>query len=327
MLTKLLRDNVLINPVLRNVIKVIHKFVPLDRLTSLYRIYGTVKLNNGDLQFKVYCESDDHIANELFYNQGYEESEFKLIRTLTGRCKHFVDVGANTGIFSIYAASTNKELNIFSFEPHPGNFNRFLKNVSINKLTNIHAFQIALGATKANIELTVPADLSISTTASANSAYTKNFHRLQYTNISVQQKTLDEILIAIPLTPHDLIKIDVEYYELEVLKGMESTLKNNRPLILIEILQYENLINQFAEMRGKINANQANEVFSFLKSLDYYCYSISSNGLRSIASLKDQENRNFLFLPAKLPNIQYTLDEIEKALNELGPSIAPWKSK
>jgi FkbM family methyltransferase len=273
---KLIRDNKNVNFILRNILKTLTSIVrPLNNLTSFYRVFGNVNLNICNIDFKIYSESDDHIANELFYNQGYERSEFLLLKKLIGQSKYFIDVGANTGIFSIWTAKSNQKLKVYSFEPHPSNFNRLVKNASINKLTNIEMLPWALGGKISKIRFTIPADFSISATASANERFTKNFHKID-TNVSVSQTTIDEVFSQTPIRNTDIIKIDVEYYELEVLKGARST------LIIIEILQFENLVIQFPYMKGAINKYHASEIFDFLISLNYYCYSIEENGLKYI---------------------------------------------
>jgi FkbM family methyltransferase len=195
-----------------------------------------------------------------------------------------------------------------------------LKNISVNQLTTIQAFQLALGEDQREIEFTVPADLSISTTASANENFTRNFHRVEHKIIHVKQVSLDEVLSKFPITSKDVIKIDVEYYELEVLKGAEHTLRTKRPLVIIEILQYKNLVIQFREMDEKLDKNHANRIFDFFSSLGYYCYSIEEGCIElveSIDSIVKQVNRNFIFIPKLLLNRQYPLNNLLQSLQEI----------
>jgi FkbM family methyltransferase len=314
-LKKILRDNAAINLPIRKIIRAIHTFVtPLDRLTSLYRVYGVVNLNILDVSFNMYSKSDDHIVNEIFYFSDYEKSEFRLIKELTKMSKYFIDVGANTGVFSIFAAASNPTLSIISFEPHPGNFKRLITNIALNKLQNITLYQNALGSSTKDLEFTIPSDESISTTASANENYVKNFHDISYCSIAVKQRTIDELFVSLPLTSRDTIKLDVEYYELEVLKGARSTLANKRPMVMIEILQYESLIKQFPAMRGKINENHADEVFELFHDLGYHGYSIGLSKLEYITTIKGQTNRNFLFLSRKLSQNTVSYGQIESEL-------------
>ena len=46
----------------------------------------------------------------------------------------FWDIGANIGLYSIYASKVNKKIKVFSFEPSPNNYKSLSTNISINKL-------------------------------------------------------------------------------------------------------------------------------------------------------------------------------------------------
>lgn len=311
MLKKLLRDNNVINPVLRKMIQATCMRVkPLQKLTSFYRIYGTVVICVEKTQFKIFSKSDDHIANELYYRLGYEYGEFKLLINLLASSNYFIDVGANTGIFSIFASARYSELQVISVEPHPSNFQRLLKNISVNKLKNIRPIPNALGSVRKALDFTVPSDMSISTTASANAGFVKNFYNIPYVTITVNQITFDELLSDVPLTSKDVIKIDVEYYELEVLKGAKATLSNKRPMVIIEILNYENLIQQYPEMEEKIDKHHGTFVFDFLTNLGYYGYSIGSESLELVDNTTNHVGRNYLFIPYKLSDKSIPFDSL-----------------
>lgn len=230
MIKKIVRDNVFVNRIMRSCIRFLNnRFSFLRSIVNKYRVYGVIRLNLNEIEFKVYSEADDFIANELYYNIGYEAAEFKLIKCLLINSKNFVDVGANTGIFTIYSALANKQLTVYSFEPHPSNFKRLCKNVRLNNLNNVVPFSLAVGASEGLIKFTVPNDLSISATSSANKEFARNFHKIEFKEIQVEQVPLDKALSKLNLSSSDLIKIDVEYYELEVLKGATSIIREKRP--------------------------------------------------------------------------------------------------
>ena len=170
-LKTIIRDNKFTNPPLRSLLRVaICRFGLLKGLADRFRIYGICKLEIEGIPLTVYSEGDDFIANELFYNLGYESSEYKLIQALVVKSNYLVDVGANTGIFSIFAAKANDRLTVMSFEPHPGNFQRFQTNIELNGLQNVFPHEKALGEADGEIKFTVPNNLSISATSSANSS-------------------------------------------------------------------------------------------------------------------------------------------------------------
>lgn len=294
MLKKILRDNRWINQLIRPLIR----FLAIRKLALWYRVYGEVRVDVAGVKFKVYTKADDHIANELYYHLGYEAREWELAKHLLTSSSHLIDVGANTGIFSLFAASAYPRMHIIAFEPHPGNIQRLKKNLKINNIDSLHLYEVAVGHSHGEITLTVPANLGISTTASTNEAYTRNFHDIPVTSLRVKQVTLDDALSHVPLTSRDLLKIDVEYHELAVLKGAEQTLKEKRPMVLIEILQYASMVMQFPEMKGQIDQGHSHKVFSFLTNIGYAGYAVSDGYLERIADIDQSSHRNFLFFPS-----------------------------
>ncbi len=311
---KIIRDNKVVNWAGRRVVKVLVKLKVLNKLASIYRVYGIVEIQVCDVKFKIYSKADDHIATDLYYDRGYENSEFRLLKQLLSHSKHLVDVGSNTGIFSIYAATLKSELNVLSFEPHPSNHQRLVTNITINNLKNIKAYDMAMGSSNMVIEFTVPADRSISTTASVNEGFTRNFHRIDYVKIPVRQRKLDDMLDKVPLTWKDVVKIDVEYYELEVLKGAEATLRNKRPLIILELLNYDALVAQFPGMAGNLATTHANDVIKFLTDLGYDTYAIGADRLYEGAPAGNC--RNFLCVPYKLSNVNIAFEKLPSILAE-----------
>lgn len=314
---KILRDNVLVNFVVRNFLRIVGVRSNIFKsIVNRYRVFGTVDLKINDIQFKFFTKADDFIANEIYYDRSYEADEFLLLQSLLSESDYFIDVGANTGIFSIYVANLDSRIQVISFEPHLGNFTRLSKNIHINKLKNITAFSYALGDQAETISFTVPADMSISTTASANDEFTRNFHSIKFATVSVEQITLDEALSRFSISSRDVLKIDVEYYEMNVLRGAASLIKNARPIIIIEILQFNSLVKQFPGMKDRINPTHGTEIFSFLKQLGYHAYGIANNELLAVESLEGATNRNFLFLPFQLGQSRNSFNELSKELHQ-----------
>jgi|GEM_PF-5331118 len=279
----------------RGLLKGLSSFIDVRSLMNRFRVYGKITLRIEEVPIVVYSESDDFIANEIYYNLGYEREEFKLIRAITASSRVFVDVGANTGIFSLFASASNPALEVISYEPHPANFKRLLKNVSLNKGIRIRPLQLAVGDNESSIEFTIPDDNSISTTASANTDFTINFHNIRYRNIRVQQVRLDTVLSMVPLTRKDLIKIDVEYYELSVLLGAGKLLDEIKPLLIVEILNYDILVSQHKEMKEKLPSDYGERIRLLLASKGYLCYSLDEEGIRKHTTMHQPANRNFLF--------------------------------
>jgi hypothetical protein len=71
-------------------------------------------------------------ANESYYIPG--NIDFKIHETDT-----VVDVGANRGYFSCFAAHKAEKGKVFSFEPMPENFTILKRNLELNNIHNIVA--------------------------------------------------------------------------------------------------------------------------------------------------------------------------------------------
>jgi FkbM family methyltransferase len=125
----------------------------------------------------------------------------------------FVDVGANVGAYSLRAASVG--MKVCSFEPNPENVKVLRRNAENNRLS-IDIHECALGSAEGTA------------TMSPNGALS----RLSSEGTTVVPvRTLD----SFDLPRVDLLKVDVEGYELEVLKGATKTLGGSHPKIMVEV--------------------------------------------------------------------------------------------
>jgi FkbM family methyltransferase len=137
--------------------------------------------------------------------------EFLLPRFREGGV--FVDVGANVGAYSLRAASRGME--VHSFEPVPQNVQVLRRNSEINNLT-LDIEEVALGSSEGTTRLAP---------SGASSRITKAG------GIEVPLRTLD----SFNLPRLDLLKVDVEGYELEVLRGAGDTLARCHPAMMVEM--------------------------------------------------------------------------------------------
>ena len=319
LLIRIFRDNSIVNPPVRGLIKLLRRIgFSLDGLTARYRPFGVFTVEMFGNQFRIFSKGDDLIASEIYYGHFYERAEFSLLQVLLERSSSFIDIGANTGIFSLFAYRSNPSVKVISVEPHPSNFDRLAKNIGLNNAQlQIALHQVAIGSAPKNIEFTIPADSGISTTASANQAFTSGFHRAAYKTIQVPQVTLDSILKDQPVNSRDIIKIDVEYYEMEVLKGSLETLKTKRPLVMIELLSYESLVHQYPDMMGRIDPNHNRNIVDLFSSIGYCGYTIEHTGFSRLELQHRDGTRNVLFVPFPLSRESYTTQSLLSEMDEL----------
>lgn len=315
---RLVRDNRWVNPAVRTVLKQMLRWGwPVRQLSNRYRAYGNLPISIHGAQFVMHSTGDDLIANELFYGYDYEAQEFHLLAKLLLRSNVFVDVGANTGAYSLFASSLYPELSIYSFEPNPANCERFLCNIDLSGARNINLSQQAVGASRGKVGFALPAHEGISATSSAVAAFSAAFASVPGRTVQVPLTTLDEALSDVTITPADVIKIDVEYYEVAVLQGAIKILRYKRPVVLIELLTYQDLTTQFPSMKGKISQSHILDIFAIFESVGYFGYCLEGDTLRRLRSPNEVSYRNAVFVPAELPRDRY---EISTFVREFSPT-------
>ncbi|MBN1561074.1 FkbM family methyltransferase [candidate division KSB1 bacterium] len=135
-----------------------------------------------------------------------------------------IDVGASDGGFAAKARELFRGAKIFSFEPIPSSYKILTKKFASDK--NFRAFNVALGNTVGQSEFHLHEHIGASSFLRISNLhidahpYTKN-----YSKISVALEKLDNLIKIEELTPNILLKLDVQGYEIEVLKGAEELLK------------------------------------------------------------------------------------------------------
>lgn len=165
------------------------------------------------------------------------DHEPKVKEFLTSRFRAgdvFVDVGANVGAYSLRALS--RGMTVYSFEPNPENIKILKRNAEINRLPAV-VLEYALGASEGTVRM------------SQNGATSRIIDQ----GIEVPVRTLDGL--GYPRV--DLLKVDVEGYELEVFRGAKDTLARCHPDVMIE-------------MHHWIGAEAEAELFNILLASGYH---------------------------------------------------------
>ncbi|WP_413459339.1 FkbM family methyltransferase [Herbaspirillum huttiense] len=180
----------------------------------------------------------------LWQSFGQEYIEPELLNFIDGMTSEsvFFDIGASTGVFSLYAAA--KGIRTYCFEPEVSNFNILNTSAYLNheKLKEFfNAFNIAVADKTATSTMFIRKFEAAAHEKILGAAITRDgSHRFQY---EYQQKvlcmSLDEICEMEGVVPTD-IKIDVDGAELSVIRGMSKVLDSpSLKRIFIEISENE----------------------------------------------------------------------------------------
>jgi FkbM family methyltransferase len=130
-----------------------------------------------------------------------------------------LDIGANQGFFTCYAA--HKGASVIAFEPVPELAERLVFNVYQNGFADrVTIVQCAVGGGNREVELRV--STSIGGGQSSIVPEFSKYHRVPTQRIiTVRCKTLPEILDEYSISTIRLCKIDVEGAELEILRALK----------------------------------------------------------------------------------------------------------
>ena len=174
----------------------------------------------------------DSIDREIYFTNRYEEEQINLLLDNIKKYKisHFIDVGANIGIYALNIAKNFPNIKIDAFEPHKGAFERMEANIHQNGFSQIiQTHNLALS--NENKEGYLLAGTRFGTYQSGGASVSSEGEmKISQVRGDDLIKYTDDIIA---------IKIDVEGFELSVLQGIENLIKNNKVFLQIEIFDQE----------------------------------------------------------------------------------------
>jgi FkbM family methyltransferase len=145
----------------------------------------------------------------------------------------FLDVGANMGLYTLFAArKLGTHGIVVAIEPSSRDFARLKANIELNRLVNVHPLQLAVS------NYLREADLLIAVEEKSGHNTLGNFG---YDSIIAQGKErvrverIDDIVQNLRLQRVDMMKMDIEGGEFLALQGAQETLRYFSPIILMEL--------------------------------------------------------------------------------------------
>jgi len=203
----------------------------------------------------------------------FAPEETQVFRDVLKPGMTFVDVGANIGYFSLFAAQlVGVEGRVVAFEPEEENFKLLVKNISENGYRNVTAERMALSDSEGELSFYKdPSNLCAH-------SLVKGEGRAE---VIVPATTFDAYFKDyLP----DVVKIDVEGAEPSVLAGMSETLRSNKkPIIIIEY--FPSALHRFGV--------EPEVCLESLKQAGYRISLITPEGIKEISTTKIQSGVDF----------------------------------
>ena len=199
--------------------------------------------------------NDPGISTELSIFKSHEPINTQIISRILKKGMTCLDIGGNIGYYVLLERQlVGDKGRIIAFEPSPRNYNYLKKNIQLQNVTNISAYNFACGDIDGNAtffinkksngckviaEGIIPPDPSLGTLS------------------EVPVRILDPFIEELKLGRVDFIRMDSEGYELHIFKGLKKTLEKFKPIISIEL------------HKRQLGIKGTKEFFKLMKELDY----------------------------------------------------------
>lgn len=260
----------------------------------VWKLIRLLKLQNLKVKFwknrYFYINHDSFQSMWLMYNYIVDWEEFLFTHYYLRENSIVFDIGANMGFYTIWMSrSIGIQGQIHSFEPDTKNFNRLSQNISINQFNGqFIPNNDAVSKKNGKMKMTIGFD-------GENHLVDSNFGG---SSSIINVVCLDDYCNQRNISRIDFIKIDVEGFELDVLKGGINLLTQKN----VDVIQLE--LN-----RALINSGTTQqEIISFVDQIGYtFCiYDFKTNKL--IPFIVNDERENY-FITNNLTNVNKILAE------------------
>jgi FkbM family methyltransferase len=197
----------------------------------------------------------DYVQRRI-YCRAQASRELRYVRRWCGTGDTMLDIGANIGLFALVGCdSVGSAGRVVAVEPIPSSYAQLVRHAELNGFTGIlDARQLALGATTGTLALGRTVDASDSGSISATGSTDV---------VTVPMTTLDDLagdLLAAG-NPVRLMKIDVEGFEAEVLRGGRELLSGRTAP--------ERILLEFNEVALHRGGSSGEEVAALLDEYGY----------------------------------------------------------
>ena len=197
----------------------------LRQISSNYKYFAKYGLSVGSLKKRFdLTKSNIHHSRYMLYDHDW-------LRKL--RINTVIDIGANVGEFTWIFSKLFSGAEIFAFEPLP-NCYRQLQERTKNR-NNIHCYNVGLGNEDGSMEIHESDWHPASSFREMDSLHKMNYpHSSGSKDLTVNIKRLDDVLEGEKLVDNIFIKMDVQGFEDEVIKGGNKIFSKAK-VIIVEV--------------------------------------------------------------------------------------------
>lgn len=194
------------------------EYLPLKFLYLIFTDGKIVKKIQGN---KMILDLNDlGISRELALYGVHEKNSTEEVKRIITPGMKILEVGANIGYYAlIEAKQAGPNGRLYAIEPSPSNFDSLKKNLDMNGIRNAYLHQAAFGEKRGKSMFYVYDKSNLS------SFIKRDDMGMDVKEVEVEMLTLDEFLVGKEI---DFVRMDVEGYEREILKGAEKAFSEGK---------------------------------------------------------------------------------------------------
>jgi len=164
------------------------------------------------------------------------EPDLVIVKEFVAENDFVIDIGANIGVYTKYLSEfVETSGKVISIEPIPRTFSFLLNNIEKLKLINVETHNVAIAEKEMASQMVVPTGVSGEFYSRAKLFDTNDkITEMNLRTIEVKLVPLDKLVNSVDRII-SFIKIDVEGFELSVLKSAKKTIEKNKPSLLVEV--------------------------------------------------------------------------------------------
>ena len=236
-------------------------------IKKIFKLTSKSKIKFNFFGLNLEGDINEPMDKEIYLFNQYENNQIRyLIENIKeSSFEYFIDVGANSGVYSLIINDKFKNIKIKSFEPIKKSIKKFIINQKLNpKLKNMRIYKF--GLSDKNTTLLMKSQVRDKYIQTGGFGVTtkkdklKNFH----TEKAFFRKGDDVLRIKYKKV---VLKIDTEGHEEFVLKGLQKFLRKNKIFLQIEI--YDRHFSKINKFLKKFKFSKINSFTSDGK-IDYY---------------------------------------------------------
>jgi FkbM family methyltransferase len=173
------------------------------------------------IPFEHFCHISEEVVREMDCFIAQTRDKLRLL-----------DVGALHGVFSLVFAAGHPDRKVVAVDASPVAYSRLLYNIYKNSLGNVTPVECALSSEPGVLSMHYEWEHAVA-------AKSDNPARKR---LSVRKMTGDQLCTELSFHP-DVIKIDVEGHEVKVIKGLAREIRENRPMVFLEV-HYQRILDE-----------------------------------------------------------------------------------